>query len=439
MRILLICQDRLGTSMAGPAIRAYEFATRLAPSNHVTLLLTQSTDSPVSLDGVEVVHRESPPLRWLRDLASDHDVVLSQPLRMQQMHALARSTATVVYDLYAPAPVELLALSMHETQTSRRHRAATCVTAQLEYDAAVASADGLICASETQRTFVLGALASNRQIDLTRYCADPSLRSMVTVVPFGMPEQGPAGDAHPIRDSVADADDLVLLWSGGIWNWLDPITVIDAVDRARRSVPDLRLVFMGLHHPNPEIRMAMTERAVRRADDLGLTGSNVHFNHGWVPYDERSAYLTDADVGICAHFDALETRLAFRQRIVDHIWAELPTLSTRGDDLSELVDRRGAGRALDFGDVDGWADAIVSIAGDRSLLADMRRATIELQGQFRWTSIVRSLEEYLTSVAATESRPSFGLAPRLPRYTWVQGRRQGVQPALRKIARSFRR
>jgi glycosyltransferase involved in cell wall biosynthesis len=96
----------------------------------------------------------------------------------------------------------------------------------------------------------------------------------------------------------------VLLWGGGIWSWLDPLTVIRAVARLAELRDDVRLYFLGITRPNPD-RADMTQRAVKPADKLALLDRYVFFNFGWVPYGERVSYLLEADLGVSAHFDNL--------------------------------------------------------------------------------------------------------------------------------------
>ncbi|MFN8026225.1 MAG: hypothetical protein U0W40_07700 [Acidimicrobiia bacterium] len=64
-------------------------------------------------------------------------------------------------------------------------------------------------------------------------------------------------------------------------------------------MPQLRLFFLGLKHPNPhvgEMRMAVETRAL--ADELDLTDRFVFFNEDWVAFDDRANYFLDADIGI---------------------------------------------------------------------------------------------------------------------------------------------
>ena len=42
--------------------------------------------------------------------------------------------------------------------------------------------------------------------------------------------------------------------------------------------------------------MALAARTL--SGELGLTGTHVFFNDGWVDYDDRQNYLLDADVGV---------------------------------------------------------------------------------------------------------------------------------------------
>ena len=111
------------------------------------------------------------------------------------------------------------------------------------------------------------------------------------------------------------------------------------------------------------------------AEELGLLDRRVFFNEGWVPYDERGAYLLEADVGVSAHFDELEARFAFRTRLLDCIWAGLPIVTSRGDALAEVVEERGLGRAVPPGDVDAYAEALDDVLDrDRaSLRSELRR------------------------------------------------------------------
>ena len=88
--------------------------------------------------------------------------------------------------------------------------------------------------------------------------------------------------------------------------------------------------------------MEMNARARALADDLGLTGTHVFF-HEWIDYDERQNFLLEADIGVSTHFDHVETAFSFRTRVLDYLWAGLPTVVTEGDVLAELITEHGRG------------------------------------------------------------------------------------------------
>ena len=108
----------------------------------------------------------------------------------------------------------------------------------------------------------------------------------------------------------------------------------------------------------------MAVEARRLADELGLTGVHVFFNEEWVPYDQRQNFLLDADVAVTTHFHHVETDFSFRTRVLDYLWATLPTVTTNGDSLADLIERRGLGLTVPPEDVDALADALFTLLDD---------------------------------------------------------------------------
>ena len=89
-------------------------------------------------------------------------------------------------------------------------------------------------------------------------------------------------------------DAKIILWGGGVYNWFDPISLLRAVDKLRARLPEVRLYFLGMKHPNPHVpEMRMAVRTKELADELGLTDTHVFFNEGWVEYEDRQNYLLE--------------------------------------------------------------------------------------------------------------------------------------------------
>ena len=338
MKVLVVSNDRVGSRMAGPAIRYYNFARELARQFEVTLMVPGPVD--IEVEGFDVVQAQDYGGRAFRPYARTFDVLVAQNLLPWTMRALAKDPVRVVYDLYDPFLVENLGLFAKQ-ETTRRYQDALLRANSLAQEVALATGDAFICASERQRDLWLGMLGALGRLDQDEYARDPSLRRLIDVVPFGLPAEPPVKTKPVLKGVVPGIEpgDRVLLWGGGIWNWFDPMTPIRAVGRLAERRGDVKLYFLGVQHPNPETEaMTMADQAVRLAEELGLLDRSVFFNFGWVPYEERADFLLEADLGVSAHEDNVETRFAFRTRMLDYLWAGLPIVTTQGDVLAELVE-----------------------------------------------------------------------------------------------------
>jgi GT2 family glycosyltransferase/glycosyltransferase involved in cell wall biosynthesis len=389
LRILVVTGEPLLERMAGPAIRAWEIASALAAEHDVRLASTRGAE--VSGDGFEVVHVPPRELRAATDWA---DVIVFQGFLLDAAPWLRESSKILVADIYDPMHLEQLEQA-RDLGPAGRDVAVRETTRVLNEQ--LRRADFLLCASDKQRDFWLGQLAGQGRINAAVYDEDASLDSLIAVVPFGIADEPPVQQRHGIKGTVPGIgpDDKVLLWGGGIYNWFDPLTLIRAVDRLRATRPDVRLFFLGLRHPNPgvpDMRVAWETRQL--ADSLGLTGTHVFFNEGWVPYAERADYLLDADVGVSTHFQHVETAFSFRTRILDYLWAGLPVVATEGDTFGALVAEHGLGRAVPAEDVDALVDALDAMLYDDAAAARAREAVAAFAPGYVWSRVLAPLVEF---------------------------------------------
>ena len=388
--------------MAGPGIRYANLARELGQSFQVTLAAPNETD--IEIDGVTMVCADPTSAPAMTELALAHSAVFAQRLPISTMLRLAREPIRVVYDLYDPVLLESLAGSVRRDGTAGPPpaRASTLLARyeKLFHEVVLATGDGFVCASERQRDLWLGWLAALGRLDAAEHARDPTLRSLVDVVPFGI-DPTPPRPTRPVLRGVLPGvtpESRVLIWGGGIWDWLDPLTVIRAVAALSGRRFDQRLVFMGGGRPSSdtgETEMAMAAGARELASALGVLDSAVLFNDRWVPYGERGGWLTEADLGVSAHFADVETRFAFRTRLLDYLWAGLPIVATRGDVLGDLVESDGLGRAVGVEDVDGWVTALDELLGDERSRAEARRNSAAVREQFTWPRVASRLVELL--------------------------------------------
>jgi glycosyltransferase involved in cell wall biosynthesis len=355
-RLLVISEDPVGGEMGGNAIRAYEIANALRSHAEVRLAAPQAAGIAA---GVEQVAFDREDTRALRTQLRGVDVVLSLPQNPGITALLRRCGVRVVYDLYDAKPLQALEAFATNRTLARQFYATIALDHVI---AALTSGDFLICASERQRDLWIGAMLATGLIGPKVYGADPTLRSIIDVVPFGVPQEAPVaeGDGPYERFSGLQRPAEIVLWNGGLWNWLDPTGAVEAIAQVIERRPLARLVFMG--RPPLNDREATEAQAARaRAAALGLLDSSVFFNDSWVPYRQRATWLLAADCALSMHLDHLETRFAFRTRLLDCFWAGLPVVCTRGDDLAELVENGGLGVTVPPGDVAAAASAVVEV------------------------------------------------------------------------------
>jgi hypothetical protein len=74
--------------------------------------------------------------------------------------------------------------------------------------------------------------------------------------------------------------------------------------------------------------------------------------------------------------------------LLDHFWAGLPTVTTAGDELAELVERRGLGRVVAPGDVEGWVGALEQLLADAAEREAIGRRLVAVREELSWPRVV---------------------------------------------------
>ena len=425
-RVLVVCSDPVAERMNGPAIRAWHMAEVLAGAG-CDVRLVSTVAASRRAEAFEVAAVEEPQgMGRLREWAG---VVVTNPGALRTHPLVGAGHGAVVVDLYDPFHLENLEAG---DEMDAPARAANVAHLRSVMDDSLRRGDFFLAATERQRDFWLGSLMSAGRINPATYDADPTFRRLIDLVPFGI-SAAPPVKRRPVLRGVVEgigADDLVLLWGGGVYNWFDPVTLVEAVDVVRQHVPRVRLVFLGMTNPNPAIPPMRVAVEVReRAAALGLVGTHVFFNDGWVPYDERADYLLEADVGVSTHRSHIEASFSFRTRVLDYLWAGLPYVTSAGDSFADLADAEGVGVSVPGGDVGALGDALVALLTSPDSLAACRAAASRVVGRFHWDAVMAPLVAFCLSPrrAADSPRSPAGAAPSGPRRR--RGWRRGGEAA----------
>src|SRR5262249_10250561 len=132
----------------------------------------------------------------LRRLAEDADALLVQGFTLAQFPFLKTLHVPLIGDLYCPFTLQHL--EQMRARASATGAAAADALAAAQREAAgvlgvqndqLRDGDYFICASEAQRDFWIGTLHSHGRINPLTYADDPTLRRLIDVVPFGLPEE----------------------------------------------------------------------------------------------------------------------------------------------------------------------------------------------------------------------------------------------------------
>jgi glycosyltransferase involved in cell wall biosynthesis len=392
-RLLIISQDAVASHMAGPPIRYWEWATALAGSLAVTLAVPSVTGD-VQPAGFNLTRYRS--AADLLALTQSADTTLVSGYLLRRYPFLRSLDGPLIVDLSHSFVLESLqTLASHDHQ---RQWDAFSDRWQVLNEMLLAG-DFFVCNTQRQRDYWLGMLSALGRVNPDTYAEDPALRRLIAVVPFGLPGSPPQ-KTRPVLKGVYKSirtGDKIVYWGGGIYDWLDPLTLIRAAAQISQRRDDVKVFFAGVRHPNPHVTpMRMLEQALALSQSLGLTDRIVFFND-WVPYQERADYLLEADVGLSLHLEHLETRYAFRTRALDYLWAGLPMICTQGDALADLVAGENLGRVVPYQDAEALAEALFDLLARPDLRTELAPDFANVAARYTWEVVTRPLAQFCQS------------------------------------------
>ncbi len=352
-RVVFVAGDRVSASMGGVGIRSVELARAVRDElgAEVTVAATETDGADL---GLPVVTYAPHSPGALGPALAGADAVVAQPGWPLLMRMLSRSGARLIFDLYDP---QLFGTLEHFGGRGSWLRGLTADFTVDRLTQALRIGHHIICASERQRDLWLGSMLASGLLSAPLWDRDPTLRSVIDVVPYGVPSAPPHGGGVPLREQLGLASDTeIVLWNGGLWSWFDAPTAIRAAAVLRERRPGATLVFMGASPEGPAAEA--TREARELAASLGLLGTGVIFNEHWVPYEQRAEWLLGASCAISTHRDHLETRFSSRTRLLDCFWAGLPIVCTSGDEIAAQVAQDELGVVVAPGDPAATALAI---------------------------------------------------------------------------------
>jgi len=435
-KILVLSRAAVGERMASPGIRAYHIAGALAralPDAEITLAV------PAGRDETSTPAANVRMVEWTTNaeavaLARDHDIAIARNFPPQFVRLLGQTRFAL--DAFTPLYVEWMELSRRDIVP--RWRQIWMAGNRWYLNFQLTLADFMFCADERQRDMWIGMLMALALVPPDVYERDPSLREMIDIVPYGVSSK-PLTPHGPVMKGVIPGiakTDRLLLWNGGITEWNDPCTLLEAMDRIGATHDDVKLVFMGINHPDYVFgpNGGVTKRALEMAKDMGLYNRSVFFLEGWVPYERIDDYLAEADASVCLGYENVESRFAFRTRYVDLFRAGIPLLCTQGDVLADRVANDPLGITVPERDPAAVAAGIERLLSDKAFVQTCRERTAAIARELSWDVAVQPLVEFCREVG--EGAETWAMPPGRRRYQ-AYGR-AAVYLAMKTICRSSR-
>ncbi|HEX9745371.1 MAG TPA: hypothetical protein VGB30_08080 [bacterium] len=391
--ILVISYDILGEKIAGPAIRALAIAGELTNEFNVSVLYEGDFQS--EKDGIRFINRDSVEIN--AGYFNNFDFILAPPLFTLNFPDLLEFENALMVDLFDPVIWENLVLYRRQSANMQsfeheRHLAALI--------AALMRGDYFIAAGRKQVDLFTGAMMILNRINPETWLEESSVEQMIGYVPFGIP-----GDPPPSRENselpVEYADIMekkIILWGGGMWDWLDPEIVVRSMPSVLEKVPDAVLVFPGTDHPNPHIpAMENVDKIKMLAAKSGLEKHIIFGN--WMKLKRYRELAVNSSVCVSAHRYGLESTYAVRTRIIECIWLGIPQVVSGGDEYSDLLKKYEIGETVCSRDPANYAEAIITTIEKpvESFKPGFEKARFDLS----WKSSVEPLREYLKNPRLT--------------------------------------
>jgi glycosyltransferase involved in cell wall biosynthesis len=387
-RILLVCPEPLGHGQpAGVGIRFVEMARVLRDDGHDVTVLSPDAGTLPGCRGDFI----NPEALFTHSEASDVAVVQGHVANAFFMQATPIPT---VADLYDPFIVENLHYYAERGAEVFTHDHFTLMTSLLR-------GDFFLCASEAQRMFYLGQLLAVGRLNPILFESDPRLEGLIRIAPFGV---------QPPRDLPQRDLEAPNLLFGGIYDWYDPITAIEAVALAREAIPSLTLTFNN--HPNPDT--TPQGKVAEALEHIRERGHDFVRFEPWVPYHERAEFFDRFALALLTFPRSIETDLAMRTRIYDYLWCGLPIVTSSAPGTDEILERYGAGSVIPSDVPEAYAKALLDLLQHRGRYAAMTRGTEQFVRDHQWQRALAPLREFCAAPAFDATKESFAMRPSIP-------------------------
>ncbi len=250
--------------------------------------------------------------------------------------------------------------------------------------------DILLCANESQKKFYIGVMAQVGRINPITYGDE----DLIQIVPYGIYREKATAKKDPISKMVQDKKAFKLLWFGGIYPWFDLTNLLKAVKNASEKVP-VELIMVGVKNPfnqHPDFLKKYEE--VMAYISKNKMEKIVHVTD-WVKFEERAEWYLGSDAVVLINNIGVENTLAWRTRLVDYVWADLPIVTNGGDPMSDILMANDAVYILPNLEVKTIENEIIKISKDKKSLERVSKNLSKVRELIYWDKTTENLAELI--------------------------------------------
>lgn len=189
----------------------------------------------------------------------------------------------------------------------------------------------------------------------------------VETIPVGVSPEPYRATDRAFRGLDVPSDSFVVLWSGGYNTWTDVETMFAGLEFAMERDPSIRFVSTGGRIDGHD------EKTYPKFQAL-VAGSRFRTRYhlrGWLPREEVPNYYLEANLGINCEKPILEVAFGSKQRILDWSRANLPCVTTRLTELSEVIEREHVGFVVEPCRPTMLGRAILNAARNRARVTEL--------------------------------------------------------------------
>jgi len=395
-RLWILSRERFGDLLLGPNIRVRDLALHAFEEGwSVSVLAAEDSRSPFSSD----IEFTSLRRGFSRRIATGDRVVVGELLPSWAVLELLRARQPFHWDVYGLSLPESLSFADVWPRSKTRLEARRKDIRYL----LMAKAATRIWVSHPGQVIFLSALLA-RTGSASDAIAAFRLPEKILEVPMGCSDRPvPSGTLNPYHELGIHAP--VFMWGGGIWRWFDPETVLQAFSLLRSMGVPATLFFISGRNEATSDYQAPLDEVVASATRKGLLDGHVVFNPRRVGPSELGPWLGHCRAGIMGNMPTLESRMSWRTRYLDLLWAGKPLVVSGADPLAERMERRGAALITPASDPSRLADAIQRLVQDNRLVESMSKSSRSFGDEFSNKAILAPAMEALEQASGEPPTP----------------------------------